>query len=138
MKSFFILKNKLPIIISSWLIFIAAWTILIKFIFPVLYALNYGENITKYIMWDFWWIAHLWLAYSFLNISRNTYFIGLIICIFELIIIIYKLYIFFILPQWTIWETNWMINKIFVLILFIFITKILVSNKNYILKIIKN
>ena len=138
MKSFFILKNKLPIIISSWLIFIAAWTILIKFIFPVLYALNYGENITKYIMWDFWWIAHLWLAYSFLNISRNTYFIGLIICIFELIIIIYKLYIFFIFPQWTIWETNWMINKIFVLILFIFITKILVSNKNYILKIIKN
>lgn len=138
MKSFFILKNKLPIIISSWLIFIAAWTILIKFIFPVLYALNYGENITKYIMWDFWWVAHLWLAYSFLNISRNTYFIGLIICIFELIIIIYKLYIFFIFPQWTIWETNWMINKIFVLILFIFITKILISNKNYILNIIKN
>ena len=138
MKSFFILKNKLPIIISSWLIFIAAWTILIKFIFPVLYALNYGENITKYIMWDFWWIAHLWLAYSFLNISRNTYFIGLIICIFELIIIVYKLYIFFIFPQWTIWETNWMINKIFVLILFIFITKILISNKNYILNILKN
>ena len=138
MKSFFILKNKLPIIISSWLIFIAAWTILIKFIFPVLYALNYGENITKYIMWDFWWIAHLWLAYSFLNISRNTYFIGLLICVFELIIIIYKLYVFFIFPQWTIWETNWMINKIFVLILFIFITKILISNKNYILNIIKN
>ena len=138
MESFFTLKNKLPIIISSWLIFIAAWTILIKFIFPVLYALHYGENFTKYIMWDFWWIAHLWLAYSFLNISRNTYFIGLIICIFELIIIIYKLYIFFIFPQWTIWETNWMINKIFVLILFIFITKILISNKNYILNIIKN
>jgi hypothetical protein len=137
-KSFFILKNKLPIIISSWLIFIAAWTILIKFIFPVLYALNYGENITKYIMWDFWWVAHLWLAYSFLNISRNTYFIGLLICVFELIIIIYKLYVFFIFPQWTIWETNWMINKIFVLILFIFITKILISNKNYILNIIKN
>ena len=138
MKSFFILKNKLPIIISSWLIFIAAWTILIKFIFPVLYALNYGENITRYIMWDFWWVAHLWLAYSFLNISRNTYFIGLLICVFELIIIIYKLYVFFIFPQWTIWETNWMINKIFVLILFIFITKILISNKNYILNIIKN
>ena len=138
MKSFFILKNKLPIIISSWLIFIAAWTILIKFIFPVLYALNYGENITKYIMWDFWWVAHLWLAYSFLNISRNTYFIGLLICVFELIIIIYKLYVFFIFPQWTIWETNWMINKIFVLILFIFITKILISNKNYILNILKN
>ena len=138
MESFFTLKNKLPIIISSWLIFIAAWTILIKFIFPVLYALNYGENITKYIMWDFWWVAHLWLAYSFLNISRNTYFIGLLICVFELIIIIYKLYVFFIFPQWTIWETNWMINKIFVLILFIFITKILISNKNYILNIIKN
>ena len=127
------LKNKLPIIISSWLIFIAAWTILIKFIFPVLYALNYGENITKYIMWDFWWIAHLWLANSFLNLSKKTYYIGMLICISELIIIIYKLIAFFISPQWTIWETNWMINKIIVLILFIIITVILLKNKYYIL-----
>jgi hypothetical protein len=131
--SFFTLKNKLPVIISSWLVLIVLWTLLIKFIFPVTYALYYEENFTKYIMWDFWWIAHLWLANSFLNLSKNTYYVGLLICIFELIIIIYKLGVFFISPQWNIWDTNWMINKIIVLFLFIFITVILFTNKYYIL-----
>tara|TARA_B110000116_G_C16489024_1_gene426041 strand:- start:24 stop:455 length:432 start_codon:yes stop_codon:yes gene_type:complete len=131
--SFFTLKNKLPVIISSWLVLIVLWTLLIKFIFPVTYALYYEENFTKYIMWDFWWIAHLWLANSFLNLSKNTYYVGLLICISELIIIIYKLGVFFISPQWNIWETNWMINKIIVLFLFIFITVILLTNKYYIL-----
>ena len=50
---------------------IALWTILIKFIFPVIYALNYGESFSKFIMWDFWWVAHLWLGWSFLNISNK-------------------------------------------------------------------
>ena len=133
MNSFFTLKTKLPIIISSWLVLIVLWTLLIKFIFPIFYALYYEENCTKYIMWDFWWIAHLWLANSFLNLSKKTYYIGMLICISELIIIIYKLIAFFISPQWTIWETNWMINKIIVLILFIIITVILLKNKYYIL-----
>jgi len=57
----------------------------------------------------------------------------MLICISELIIINYKLIAFFISPQWTIWETNWMINKIIVLILFIIITVILLKNKYYIL-----
>ena len=133
MHSFFTLKNKLPVIISSWLVLIVLWTLLIKFIFPATYALYYEENFTKYIRWDFWWIAHLWLANSFLNLSKNTYYVGLLICIFELIIIIYKLGVFFISPQWNIWDTNWMINKIIVLFLFIFITVILFTNKYYIL-----
>ena len=133
MHSFFTLKNKLPVIISSWLVLIVLWTLLIKFIFPVTYALYYEENFTKYIMWDFWWIAHLWLANSFLNLSKNTYYVGLLICISELIIIIYKLGVFFISPQWNIWDTNWMLNKIIVLFLFILITVILFKNKYYIL-----
>jgi len=74
MNSFFTLKTKLPIIISSWLVLIVLWTLLIKFIFPIFYALYYEENCTKYIMWDFWWIAHLWLANSFLNLSKKTYY----------------------------------------------------------------
>ena len=86
-------------------------------------------------MWDFWWIAHLWLGWSFLNISNKTYYIGLLICFLELIIIVYKLYNFFVLPSWSIWDTNWMINKVFVLILFLLITIILINNKDYILKL---
>ena len=85
-------------------------------------------------MWDFWWVAHIWLGWSLLNISNKTYYLGLLICFSELIIIIYKLYNFFVSPNWSIWDTNWMINKVFVLILFLLITIVLINNKDYILK----
>ena len=84
-------------------------------------------------MWDFWWLVHIWLGWSFLNISKKTFYIGLLICFSELLIIIYKLYNFFILPTWSIWQTNWMINKIFVLIIFLLVTFILIKNRYYIL-----
>ena len=48
-----------------------------------------------------------------------------------------KLYDFFETPNWTIWDTNWMINKTFVLILFLLITLILLRNKYYILRLNK-
>tara|TARA_B100000686_G_scaffold232580_1_gene240189 strand:+ start:7283 stop:7684 length:402 start_codon:yes stop_codon:yes gene_type:complete len=126
----FITKQSWFIFLAAWLFLVATWTVLIKFLFPVVYALNYGEEILSYIMWDFWWIAHLWLAYSFLNISRYTFYIGSLISVAELIIIVFKLYLFFILPQWTIWNTNWMINKVIVLILFIFISLTLICNRD--------
>ncbi len=116
---------------------IALWTVFIKFGFPIMYALNYGESFTRFVMWDFWWVAHLWLAWSFLNISHKTYYIGLLICFLELIIILYKLYNFFESPNWSIWDTSWMINKIFVLGLFLFITLIILKNKYYILNLNK-
>ena len=112
---------------------IASWTVFIKFIFPIIYAFHYGESFSKFIMWDFWWIAHIWLGWSLLNISKKTYYLGLLICFSELIIILYKLYNFFESPNWIIWDTNWMINKIFVLILFLFISLILLKNKYHIL-----
>ena len=126
----FITKQSWFIFLAAWLYLVAIWTILIKFLFPIIYALNYGEGLLTYIMWDFWWIAHLWLAYSFLNISRYTFYIGSLISVAELIIIVFKLYLFFISPQWTIWNTNWMINKVMVLILFAFISLTLVCNRD--------
>ena len=126
----FITKQSWFIFLAAWLFLVDIWTVLIKFLFPVMYALNYGEEILSYIMWDFWWIAHLWLAYSFLNISRYTFYIGSLISVAELIIIVFKLYLFFMSPQWTIWNTNWMINKVIVLILFIFISLTLICNND--------
>jgi len=124
-------------LLAAWLILMAAWSVFIKFLFPIVYAVNYGHDFLNYIMWDFWWVAHLWLAWSFLNISHKTYYIGLLICFLELIIILYKLYNFFESPNWSIWDTSWMINKIFVLGLFLFITLIILKNKYYILNLNK-
>ena len=61
-------------LLAAWLILMAAWTVFIKFLFPIVYAVNYGHDFLNYIMWDFWWVAHIWLAYSFLNISRYTFY----------------------------------------------------------------
>ena len=116
-------------VLSSWLILIGTWTIVIKFIFPVIYSLVYQQMLTENIMWDFWWIAHFWLAYSFLNPSRKTFIIGMIITISELSIIIYKLILFFSDPAWDIWQTNWMINKLFVLFTFLMILALLLKDK---------
>ena len=120
--------------LAAWLILMAAWTVFIKFLFPIVYAVNYGHDFLNYIMWDFWWVAHIWLAYSFLNISRYTFIFGSVISIAELIIIILKLYLFFNDPQWNIWDTNWMINKVVMLILFLFISVTLLREKKLFLK----
>tara|TARA_B100000686_G_C16584767_1_gene860107 strand:- start:385 stop:783 length:399 start_codon:yes stop_codon:yes gene_type:complete len=120
--------------LAAWLILMAGWTVFIKFLFPIFYAINYGEDLLLYIKWDFWWIAHIWLAYRFLNISRYTFLIGSIISFAELIIIIMKLYLFFQSPQWNIWDTNWMINKTLMLILFILISGTLIREKTLFLK----
>ncbi len=129
-----ITKNIWFVFIAAWLFLVAAWTIIIKFIFPIMYAINYGEDLLAYVMWDFWWLAHIWLAYSFLFMSRYTFYLGSLITIAELIIIVLKLYLFFMSPEWSIWNTNWMINKIIVLVLFLFIGLTLIFNKNFILK----
>ena len=123
--------------LAAWLLLMAGWTIFIKFLFPIFYAVNYGNDIFTYIMWDFWWVAHIWLAYSFLNISRYTFIVGSIISIAELIIIILKLYLFFNSPLWNIWDTNWMINKVIMLILFLLISLTLVKEKKLFFKVRK-
>ena len=120
-------------VVSSWLVMIGAWTILIKYIFPVIYSLVYQHALTLNIMWDFWWVAHFWLAYSFLNPSRKTFMVGMIIAISEFFIITYKLTVFCFDPVWSIWQTNWLINKIFVLFTFIMIIGLLLKNRKELL-----
>ena len=118
---------------SSWLVMLGAWTILIKYVFPVIYSLVYQQALTANIMWDFWWVAHFWLAYSFLIPSRKTFVVGMIIAISEFFIITYKLAVFYFDPVWNIWQTNWLINKIFVLFTFIMIIGLLLKNRKELL-----
>ena len=108
---------------------------MIKFLFPIAYSIKYEYGIQENIMWDFWWIAHFWLAYSFLNPSRITFLLGMTITISELIIIFYKLILFFCNPVWTIWQTNWMINKLIVLFTFLLILLVLIKDRKKLLKL---
>jgi hypothetical protein len=100
------------------LIILAAWTLTIKFAFPVAFAVAEGIPIGTYVYWDFWWVAHLWLAWALLHWQRYTVALALGVSVVEIAIIVIKFALFLSAPEWTIWTTNWFINKIFVLACF--------------------
>ncbi len=104
---------------AHWLIILAAWTLVIKFIFPITYDAAYGHSLGTHIYWDFWWVVHLWLAYALLSWQRYTYMLAIIVSVVEIVIILIKFYAFFQAPDWTLWQTNWFINKVFVIACFI-------------------
>ena len=106
------------VFLAHFLIVLAAWTVTIKFLFPVAYALGEGAPVTTYIYWDFWWVIHLWLAWALLSWHPYTYALALGVSVVEIAIIVTKLALFLAHPEWTIWTTNWLINKLFVLACF--------------------
>lgn len=105
--------------LAHFLIIIAAWTLVIKFAFPMAFAIAEGVPITTYILWDFWWVAHLWLAWWLLDWRRYTVPLAIVVSVAEIAIIVVKFWLFLSAPEWTIWTTNWFINKLFVLACFL-------------------
>ena len=100
------------------LIVLAAWTVTIKFVFPVAFAVAEGAPIGTYVYWDFWWVVHLWLAWALLHWQRYTVALAIGVSVVEIAIIVTKFALFLAAPEWTIWTTNWFINKLFVLACF--------------------
>ena len=105
--------------LAHFLVVLAAWTLVIKFIFPVWFALSEGAAFAQYIYWDFWWVVHLWLAWALLRKPPYTYTLAIVVSVVEIGIIVFKFVFFLDAPEWTIWSTNWFINKVFVLSCFI-------------------
>ncbi|MFZ0256088.1 MAG: hypothetical protein WAN46_10655 [Gammaproteobacteria bacterium] len=106
------------VFLSHFLFILAAWTLTIKFFFPMGYALAQGLPLGTHIYWDFWWVVHLWLGWALLARPRYTFSLAMLVSIAEIIIVVTKLMIFLSAPEWTIWSTNWFINKMFVLACF--------------------
>jgi hypothetical protein len=104
--------------LAHFLIVLAAWTVTIKFLFPIAYALVEGAPLGAYIYWDFWWVIHLWLAWALLRWQPYTRALALGVSAVEIAIIVTKFALFLAAPEWTIWTTNWFINKLFVLACF--------------------
>ena len=104
--------------LAHFLIVLAVWTVTIKFVFPLAFALWEGAPILSHVSWDFWWVVHLWLARSLLRWRRYTFALAIAVSIAEIAIVATKLVVFLADPDWTIWTTNWFINKLFVLLCF--------------------
>ena len=104
--------------LAHLLFVLAAWSVFIKYLFPIAFALVEGEALTRYIFWDLWPVAHVWLGWSLLTQPRYTRWLAVIMSVVEIIIIVSMFTWFLSDPDWSIWRTNWFINKVFVLTAF--------------------
>ncbi|MCA3131724.1 MAG: hypothetical protein ACK5YW_08715 [Betaproteobacteria bacterium] len=107
------------VFLAHFLFVLAAWTLLIKFLFPVVWSVAYGEPLLAHVMWDFWWVAHLWLGWALLRRPSYLEVLAWLVAVTEIVIVVTKFALFLPDPQWTIWRTNWFINKVFVLAVFV-------------------
>lgn len=113
---------------SPWVRFLAhlfvilvAWTIFIKYLFPIGFALATNEAWATYVYWDLWPVAHLWLAWALLARPWYTRLLATGMSVVE-ILIITTLFIGFLAdPEWSIWRTNWFVNKVFVVTAFVLV-----------------
>lgn len=109
--------------LAHFLLILSAWTLVIKYIFPITYAIAYGLPLTTHVFWDLWPLAHVWLAWAMLRWQPYTKLLAVSMSAIEIVIIVTLFYRFLSGPDpdWNIWRTNWFINKIFVLSCFILI-----------------
>ncbi len=100
--------------LAHFLFVLAAWTLVIKFAFPVAFALAEGAPPGAWVMWDFWWVVHIWLGLALLDWRRYTWALAMVVSLAEIVIVAVKLALFLDAPDWTIWTANWFVNKLFV------------------------
>jgi hypothetical protein len=115
---------------AHFLFILAAWTLVIKYLFPMAYAIQHGLPVGTFIYLDLWPVAHIWLGWSLLHWQRYTFEFALGVSVAEILIVVSKFVLFLSAPEWTIWRTNWFVNKIFVLSCFVMLLTWLLVNKN--------
>jgi len=109
------------IFLAYMLFLLAAWTIFIKYLFPMAFALAEGVAWDSYIYWDLWPVAHVWLAWALLARPGYTRALAIAMSVVEIVIIVSLFAMFLSDPAWSIWRTNWFVNKVFVLACFILV-----------------
>ena len=110
---------------SGWIAFLAhllfvlaAWSVFIKYVFPIGFALFNGLPWHTHVFWDLWPVAHIWLGWALLGQPWYTRWLAAGMAVVEIVIIV-SLFVWFLAePEWTIWRTNWFVNKVFVLTAF--------------------
>lgn len=121
--------------LGQFLFLLGGYTLIIKFFIPVTMALQEGEPLTHYIMWDFWWVAHWILGYGLLHPKKLRWLPGqavgfaLLVSTVEIVIVVTKFVLFSLQPEITYWTVSWFVNKIFVLACFISLLKLLLRRE---------
>ena len=87
----------------------------IKYLFPIGYALANGLAPATHVYLDFWPLAHMWLGWAIARAPALHLCAGARRRRPRDRIVVTKFVLFLGEPQWTIWTTNWFVNKLFVL-----------------------
>lgn len=110
--------NKQKKVFGKLLYLGAVWTLMIKYVLPISWALHEGGSWQRYIyFWDAWWIFHLYVGWGFLK-NRNVWWPAFLLSLAEIGVIGIKFFFFASEPNWDFWHLNWFINKCFLLALF--------------------
>jgi len=118
---------------AGLLCMLVTWTLVIKYINPLCMMWaeirQTGSGGGPHIMWDFWWIPHLALAWMLLERRRFAWEFGMLVSIVEIIIILAKFGLFFANPGISrslappvfdkFFTHTWFVNKCFVLAFFL-------------------
>lgn len=113
---------------AHFLFILAAWTIVIKYLFPIAYAIDENVSWATYVYLDFWPLVHVALGWALIRWPRHTFEFAVGVSVAEIVIVLSKFVFFLASPVWTIWRTNWFINKIFVLGCFVWLLTWLLLN----------
>src|SRR5512134_663089 len=107
------------IFLAHFLFILAAWTLVIKYLFPMAHALAAGQPLLSNVYLDLWPVVHVWVGWSLLHWNRYTFALAAVVSVAEIVIVVTKFVLFHGDPEWNIWRTNWFINKMFVLACFV-------------------
>jgi hypothetical protein len=115
------------------LVVMATWTLVIKFLAPVLYLVAEraagrvpGE---APVMWDFWWVAHLLLAWLLWRRQPRARLFGIAVAGCETAIVAVKLALYLDRPDLSLWGLLWLTNKIYVLLFFVTFLALLLTGR---------
>lgn len=96
----------------------AVWTLVIKFLAPLLWAVAEraaGREAAAPVMWDFWWVAHLALALLLWRRHRQAWVFGVVVAAVEIAIVAIKFFVYLKAPDLSFWRLLWFTNKVYVL-----------------------
>ena len=114
------------------LVVMATWTIVVKYLAPILWAVAEhaaGNDAYAPIMWDFWWVAHLalaWLLWHRHPLARNA---GLVVAAAEIAIVTVKFVDYARHPDLSFWRLLWFTNKVYVLLFFVWFLFALIRSR---------
>jgi len=106
-------------IFGHWLYFFAVFTLTIKYILPIGWALRQQTSWETFIyFWDAWWIIHFAVGYGLIHQKRGVWKWALALAIAEIVIIVTKFVLYLQNPNLDFWHLSWLVNKVCLLVYF--------------------